>query len=182
MHSWCKDLGIVLLGSPDYFVFKNTVFGIDEARKLSDMAIRKAFGQKKIFFIVPEKMTLEAQNALLKTFEEPIADTHFFLSIRDEHTILPTLRSRMRIELVRHPVSHPEAEKFLKLNLKDRLVFTKKFADEEQNLSAFLDDLLTCIRKHDKTDLLEKVYQTRLVSDDRGVSPRMILEHLSLVL
>ena len=173
-----------LIGSPDFFVFKEPTFGVDDARKVSEAAIRKAFGEKKIFFIAPEKITLEAQNALLKAFEEPIPDTHFFLCLRDDTLVLPTLRSRMVSVRLKPETSDDKAvEKFLNMSIKDRLNFVKKFVDNEENLSVFLDDLLYYLRKGSvNTSSLEKVYQVRLLSDDRGVAPRLILEHLSLVL
>ncbi len=166
-----------LSGSPDYFPWQGAVFGIDEARDTSIRAMRRAFGERKIFFIAPERVTLEAQNALLKTFEEPIPDTHFFLLLRDDGTVIPTLRSRMRVVRVKHSVFDKggEAQKFLKFSLKDRLNFAKKFVDAEKNLSKFLDELLLVTRDR-------RVYEMRLVSDQRGVSPRLILEHVAVVL
>lgn len=151
---------------------------------MNEQAITKAFVKKKVFLIAPEKITIEAQNALLKTFEEPIADTHFFLVVRDEHVVIPTLRSRLHlVRLEAEAGELKEAQKFLKLSVKDRLAFVKRFVDKELNLSAFLDELLLELRgRDDSLSALEQVYKMRLVSDDRGTSPRMILEHLSLVL
>lgn len=171
--------GQSLVGSPDYFVVKDVLFGVDDARALSERAIHRAFTTRKVFFIAPERITLEAQNALLKTFEEPIANTHFFLVVREESMIIPTLRSRMKVVPVQHSVSNKEAENFLKLSLKERLNFVKKFVDKEKNLSAFLDDLLLELRHNHEVG---QVYKLRLLSDDRSVSPRLILEHLALVL
>ncbi len=169
--------------SPDYIAFKERLFGVDEARKLRETAIRKAFKDKKIFFIAPEKITLEAQNALLKTFEEPIPDTQFFLSLRDEGAILSTLRSRMQVLRLDDEVGENEgAKKFLKMALKDRLNFVKKFVEKEENLPAFLDELLISIKETGDFVKLDKLYKARLLSADRGAAPRLILEHLSLVL
>lgn len=174
--------GIKLTGSPDFFLFTESLLGIDEARRIAEQAIRRAFTGKKVFFLAPDKITLEAQNALLKTFEEPIADTHFFLVVREENLVIPTLRSRMQKINVQHSVFNKRAGEFLKLGIKDRFNFVKKFVDGEQNLSAFLDELLLVLRKNQETEKVEKVYKVRLVSDDRGASSRLILEHLSLVL
>ncbi len=179
-----EEQGETLVGSPDYFVFKEALFGVDDARAINEQAITKAFVNKKVFLIAPEKITLEAQNALLKTFEEPTTKTHFFLVVRDEHVIIPTLRSRLQlVRLEAGAEDLKEAQKFLKLSIKDRLNFVKKFVDKEQNLSTFLDELLLELRdKADKTQMLEQVYKLRLVSDDRGASPRLILEHLAVSL
>ena len=184
LHQVFKAQGLVLRGSPDFFVFKDETFGIDEARKRSEKAIRRAFGERKVFLIAPEKITLEAQNALLKTFEEPIADTHFFLVVRDQHVIVPTLLSRLQVVRLDESSSDlKEGEKFLKLGVKERLNFVKKFVDDEKNLSKFLDELLIILRDNkENLEQIKKVYEARLVSDDRGTSARLILEHLALVL
>ncbi|OHA91214.1 MAG: hypothetical protein A2758_01945 [Candidatus Zambryskibacteria bacterium RIFCSPHIGHO2_01_FULL_49_18] len=179
LYELCKYQGLTLIGSPDYFIFNEALFGIDEARRLGEQAARKAFVERKIFFITPEKITLEAQNALLKTFEDPVEDTHFFLAVREEGLIIPTLRSRMVTwRLDRQVAVQPfefEAQNFLKLPLKDRFEFVRKFVEKEKNLSVFLDELL-CVTKS------KEVYKMRLYSDDRAISARLILEHLALVL
>ena len=161
-------------GSPDFFPFREALFGIEEARALVEMANRRSFTGKKIFFITPERITLEAQNALLKTFEEPTLDTQFFLCVSDESVILPTLKSRMQVVNVQHRVLNKRAEKFFNLPVAKRLEFAKKFADDEENLTTFLDELLLLKRA-------KEIYRMRLLSNDRAASPRLILEHLSLL-
>lgn len=170
-----------LNNSPDFFVFKPETFGIEEARQLSLGATRKAFGERKIFLITPAKITLEAQHALLKTFEDPAPNTHFFLVVKNEELVIPTLRSRMQTVQAHHRALNMDAEKFLKLLPKDRLLFVRKFVDGEKNLSDFLDELLVALRKSGPKNL-ETVYNLRRFSDDRSVSVRLILEHLALVL
>lgn len=175
--------GITLKGSPDFFVFQEPLLGIDDARQISEQAIRHAFTGRKVFLLSPEKASLEAQNALLKTFEEPIEHTHFFLVLREENLAISTLRSRMQVlYLTSESGGQKEAQKFLGLSIKDRFNFVKKFVDGEKNLSVFLDELLSVLKKGGDVEKVEKVYKLRLSSDDRGASPRLILEHLSLVL
>lgn len=181
-ESVCRLLesqGLKLVGSPDFFSWTEEVFGVDEARDLSTRAIRKAFtprlpsGQagKKIFFLAPERITREAQNALLKTFEEPIPDTHFFL-FANEEVVIPTLRSRMQVVHMEQLGVVSEANKFLDMGITARLNFAKNF---DGDLSSFLDQLL--LTKRDNT-----VYQMRLISSSPSASSRLILEHLALVL
>ncbi len=50
-----------------------------------------------------DAMTTEAQNALLKSLEEPPADTVFILTAKSEHGLLQTVQSRTR-KLVLHPI------------------------------------------------------------------------------
>ena len=57
---------------------------LTKRRALKDAQTRGAFGgSRKIFIIGANSFTREAQNALLKTFEEPTAGTHFFLFFRE---------------------------------------------------------------------------------------------------
>ena len=175
--------GIKLRSSPDFFIWNNSTFGVDDARELISRAIRKAFTVRKVFLIMSEKLTLEAQNALLKTFEDPIPDTHFFLVVREESVVIPTLRSRMQIlRLTSEGASGAGAESFLKSPLRKRLDFTKKFVEKELNVSVFLDELLSYLRQQGLSEATEKVYKMRLLSDNRSVSSRLILEHLAVVL
>ncbi len=174
-----RERGVELVGSPDYFTFKQELFGIDDARKINDLAARKAFGEKKVLLISPERITPEAQNALLKTFEEPVEGTHFFLNLRDESVVIPTLRSRVEVVRLSGQEVEKEAGKFLAGSLKDRLNFAKKFAEAEKNLSSFLDDLLKLVGNLEQK---KEIFKVRLVSDQRGASSRLVLEHLALVL
>src|SRR5688572_29123774 len=120
LHDFFLREGVKLTNSPDFFLYKETLFGIDEARSLSLNASRKAFIERKIFLILPEKITHEAQNALLKTFEEPNANTHFFLVVPDENIVLPTLRSRMEVVRIEGSAPGKDADKFLKLTPAER--------------------------------------------------------------
>lgn len=174
--------GEPLGGSPDFFQINDELFGVDLAREFGELAFRKPFGKFKVFLIRPESFTYQAQNALLKVFEEPPAGTYFFLNLRDKKSILPTLLSRMKvIDLKAESVFEEEALKFLASPLKERLKFVKKFVDDENNVSAFLDSLLLLLKKQ-ATNLsnLKKVMQMRLVSDQRAGGDRLILEYLAL--
>lgn len=183
LHKLFSQEGVNLTGSPDYFVYKEPLFGVDMARELSASALRKAFTLRKVYFIAPEKITIEAQNALLKTFEEPVENTHFFIVARNEEFLIPTLRSRLEtMRLSSKEGEASDAKKFLKLTLKERMSFVKKFVDSEKNVSVFLDELLGILRGSSSSEALERVYKARLISDARGASPRLILEHLSLVI
>ena len=193
LRSVCNGLGIKSLNNyPDLFIFKANVFGIDEARELRSLSIRKAIsGQagKKIFFITSMRLTLEAQNALLKTFEDPSPDTFFFLVVREESSIVPTLRSRMRISHVSGGATSPsaEAEKFIASTIKNRLLLAKEFTEDlsagGKNLPAFLNDLLLVLRERGRDKkVLEDVCRIRRCVSDYVSLPRLAIEHLSLVL
>lgn len=178
-----EHLGMQLEGNPDIAVLYAESIGIDEVRNLIRRAHEKAFGNRKVFVLRSLRVTIEAQNALLKTLEEPPSDTHFFLLASDEGMFLPTLLSRVRLhrfqENVRdaHDVKH-----FLSLSPKDRLLFVKSFVDEGRNVSEFLDDILGHLRGSDTTEELLNVFRVREFANDRSVNPRLILEHIAVTI
>jgi len=202
-----EEMGLKEMGNPDFHSYRVESFDIASARALRERAMEKPFGDKKIFLISAERFTPEAQNALLKTLEEPGENMHFFILLREQDLLLPTLLSRM--QLVRPQLKNPDQqnsslekssdarergqtfrvknsaspEEFLKLSSRDRLNFAKDFADKEKSLPVFLDNLLGYL-KSNKADLetLDTVFKVRRFADDPSVMPRLVLEHLALVL
>lgn len=95
-----------LLGSdPDrqpYFLHVRPVngsIGIDLVRQITDFVAKKTAGQGVIRRVIlvedAHSMTTEAQNALLKTLEEPPADTVLVLTAHTLELLRPTIRSRL---------------------------------------------------------------------------------------
>ncbi len=83
---------------PDDIVMSEERMGVDEARALIASIARKPFadGRRVVRIHRADGMTPQAQNALLKTLEEPPGDTVFLLAARGEKDLLPTVRSRCR--------------------------------------------------------------------------------------
>ncbi len=73
--------------------------GIDDIRDLKDkIKLAPTMGKKKIYIIDEVHMlTTEAFNALLKTLEEPPANTHFILCTTEDHKVPATIKSRCQI-------------------------------------------------------------------------------------
>ena len=71
---------------------------VEQVRKLvADVAQRPFEGGARVIVIdVADQMTDSAQNALLKTLEEPGSDTAFLLVTNQLSSLLPTIRSRCR--------------------------------------------------------------------------------------
>lgn len=188
LENLLHEVGFETVGNPDFFLYEEILFGIDDARDLIRRASEKAFGSRKVFFISSERMSAEAENALLKVFEDPFPHTHFFVSVRDEELLESTLRSRMMPVSVRGEANPTSSESdvargFLSLPLKKRMALAKEFGEGKHNLSLFLDELLTLLRlEKDSQDKLQKVFEARRFSDDRSVLPRIIVEHLAVVL
>ena len=76
---------------------KPTSIGIEEIREqlVSDVEIKPYTGPYKIYIVdEAEKMTIQAQNALLKTIEEPPAYAVILLLANNNTGLLPTITSR----------------------------------------------------------------------------------------
>lgn len=89
--------------------------GIEQIRELEHFTSLKIPGSKPIARIAliedAQAMTLEAQNALLKTLEEPPSDTVLILTTAHPHALLPTIRSRVQSVAVTKP-ARADIEKF----------------------------------------------------------------------
>ena len=70
--------------------------GIDEVREITKFLSNKPFSHKNKAVIIAEAhlMTREAQNALLKTLEEPPSFATLILLAKTEESVLPTVLSR----------------------------------------------------------------------------------------
>ena len=127
-----KSLGIEK-GNPDFFHIELDSFKIDDARNLKSYATEKGFSMdKKVFLISANSFLLEAQNSLLKLFEEPIENTHFFVVTPDTNSLLKTLVSRFYFISTRQDlIESKEADKFIVMHLNARINFLKDFLATE---------------------------------------------------
>ncbi len=178
------ELKIRTTGNPDVIFWRDVVLGIDQARILKLRSESKAFGDKKIFVIASQQITTEAQNALLKIFEEPKPNTHFFI-LADRNILIETLLSRMNvIRLTGEENRQIDAEKFLKSNVSGRLALVKEIiAKDEFDLPTFLDNILLKMRNSKKSIKYQKnVFNVSLFANDFATNKRLILEHLALCL
>lgn len=91
-----RALGLPASGNPDVIVLRYSLFPVDEARKVHDVVHRMPTkGDKKLIIISASRIFHEAQNALLKVFEEPPAGTYIVLVIPSVGVLIPTLHSRL---------------------------------------------------------------------------------------
>ena len=72
------------------------IISIDQIRELSEfLGLKSHYGNVQVAVIFPaEKMNRFAANSLLKTLEEPTAETHIILVTSQPSALLPTIRSR----------------------------------------------------------------------------------------
>ena len=130
-----QSLGIQTAGNSDFCHIQLDSFKIEDARNLKTYQGEKGLTtSKKIFIISANNFLLEAQNSLLKMFEEPIENTHFFVIVPDVNSLLKTLVSRFY--LIPHMSDMgedtKEAEKFISMPLQSRINFIKELLSESE--------------------------------------------------
>jgi len=211
--------GVIVRGNPDLFVQKYEVLTIDDARALKEAHATRPFasrddkggnggappagGGKKFFIIEIDSMTHEAQNALLKMFEEPNEYAHFFLILPSEELLLPTLRSRLFV--VRPAINDKtgreggkggdlKADKnladFLRGNRAERIALVDKLAADIFDGKKSKTDALefcACLSRHLRKGGIEKnlkalvaISQAESYLRDRAPSIKQLLEYVAL--
>jgi len=88
---------LIIEDHPDNFVInKTTGYGIDRVRQLITWIQQRPFNKKEktAYILRAENLTIEAQNALLKTLEEPPDNTIVVLHTSSLISLLPTIVSR----------------------------------------------------------------------------------------
>ncbi len=203
---FCRILDIKISGNPDFCHISVDNFKIDEAFNLRAMSANKAVvSLKKIFIISVNNFSLDAQNVLLKMFEEPIENTHFFLIVPDSNMLLKTLVSRFY--LIKNKdidMSFEEAERFIKMSTRGRIDFLKELLvepedeDEDGNETVALDSIRSKALKflnalefvlHKNmskmpfdTGLIEHFFKVREFLRMPGSFPKTLMESVALMI
>ncbi|WP_342321078.1 DNA polymerase III subunit delta' [Kosakonia sp. BYX6] len=109
----CRGCQLMQAGThPDYYVLApekgKSTLGIDAVREVSEKLYEHArLGGAKVVCIQDAALLTDAAaNALLKTLEEPPAQTWFFLACREPARLLATLRSRCRLHHLAPPAEN----------------------------------------------------------------------------
>ncbi|PID83327.1 hypothetical protein CSB11_02185 [Candidatus Campbellbacteria bacterium] len=139
----------------DFFDFKEDLIKIETARKIKQKNSVTKSSQKglKVFFIAGKNINKEAQNALLKTTEEPNSNTVFFIFLPQKDFLLDTVLSRTILINGHTNFENKKAEDFLFLDFKDKEKNIREMEKEEY--LDFLESLDFYILEH-KNQFLEK--------------------------
>lgn len=202
-----KELGIKAAGNPDVAILRYGLFSVADARRVTELAAGAAFaGEHKVVIIAASRAYHEAQNALLKVFEEPPAGTYLFLILPSLGGLLPTLRSRVQVLKHEARSTKPEtstkheinpAMEFMKASREKRSALIKKLTsgkdDEDRRENRDLAiAIVNGIEAASYTygsqaalkypELLSDIATLRMHLYDRSAPVKMILEHLSLII
>ncbi|MDD2657426.1 MAG: hypothetical protein PHD04_02050 [Candidatus Pacebacteria bacterium] len=203
-QAWAgKELGMKVQGNPDVVVMKYGLLSVEDARRVAELAAGRAFaGETKVVIIAASRAYHEAQNALLKLFEEPPAGAYLFLIMPSLGGLLPTLRSRVQV-LAQGAASRSSkqeisksAEEFMKASKEKRSAMLKKLTSgrDEEEKRELREEAIAIINGIEAAaydvgftkpyipELLEDIQVLRGHLYDRSAPVKMILEHLSLVI
>lgn len=183
----CKK--ILSSNHPDvmYFPSKNQLLVEDSNKITNESFVRPIFADKKVFIIRDfDKSTDEAQNKLLKVFEEPMENVYYLLSTTNIEKILPTIRSRcFKIDLPKLTKKQIENEilascdKPLVLELgKGNLGKTLELSRQKDLEEIFA--LAKSIFKEMKNSKQVVVYANKILSKKENFD--LIIEFMSLIL
>ncbi len=175
---------------PDFTVASYGVLGVDDARSLTDRAATKPLSApQRTFVCFASGVTIEAQNALLKTLEEPPAHAQFVFVVSSPDQLLPTVRSRM--ERVAITQCTPQSGKeFISLTTDERIKKIQELLDTEErdmpSVLAFLTELEHTLgalpHSSGRTQALTALYRARKYAGDKGSLLKPLLEQVALLI
>ena len=204
-QAWAREqLGMKIENNPDVVVTRYGLLSVEDARQVSELAAGTPFrGEHKVVIISASRAYHEAQNALLKLFEEPPVGVYLFFVLSSLGGLLPTLRSR--VQVLKHEARSTKfqtntkheinpAEEFLKANKEKRTAIIKKLTSgkDEEEKRKFREDALAIVNGIEAIvymsgrgtsrhrELLEDIQVLREYLHDRSAPVKMILEHLSV--
>ncbi len=194
-----KEFKFSTVNNPDFWYGKFDVMDVDDGRAIKASHENKPIvGDKKIFIVTANFITEKAQNAMLKLFEEPRGDTHFFLIIPSLQNIISTFRSRLFIidtNKAEDSLINPKI--FIQMSIGERMGAVKKIcgsiSDEEQSkieVIKFINALEIELRNDvdflkagtEQLKFFENIEKIRQYAGEQSPSLKMLLEHISLTL
>ena len=199
IESFCKEKGI---GKFDQKLFEpiDASFGVALVRDIRAAAFLKPTQSKEKLLILEDaqKLTTEAQNALLKILEEPPAHTYVILSATTDAYFLPTVLSRCKTIILEEKTNTSSdddifqytsiLEKLTSGSVGEKLALAETVAGNKDEISHWLTQMILFLREKMHADLENKVYPKLLKNmqeahqlfQTTNVSPRIIIEHLVL--
>ena len=174
--------------NPDLFILEEEKIGISQIKQVINHLSTKPFGktQKSAVILDASNITSDAQNALLKTLEEPPEKAVILIGVDSENKLLPTVLSRCLVVNPESGIKNPESsfdiDKLLRSTTEERFEIIEKTADKEK----FLEDLTESYREkvlkgEENGEFLEELLQAQIWKES-NVNIRTILEYLMLKL
>ncbi|MCA9365550.1 hypothetical protein KC723_01530 [Candidatus Kaiserbacteria bacterium] len=176
--------------SPDVVIIDRPRFAIADVREMNETAHRLPIkDNERVVVLRTDVIALEAQQALLKTLEEPPTNTLFILVIKDSSNIIPTIWSRVLFEgdLRNNKQQNDSFDTFMNSPYKDRLEWIVKITKDKDRVS--IDEVLTGVlisltrwyqEKLVTKEAMESILSLSIKASLPGSSLKMILEEIAL--
>jgi DNA polymerase III delta prime subunit len=173
-----------------FLLHEKEKIGVGDVRSFLGLLNIKPIGRKEKVGIIleAEKLTPEAQNALLKTLEEPPASCLIFLTVPHPKTLLPTILSRcLIIDLGKKGVDEKKVSSrgLTALSVGDKFALAQKVGSTRQQALDFLDSLFLELHQsllsapQMANSHFEKIKQAKKIISANG-NVRLTLENLFL--
>lgn len=183
---------------PDFIIVRGEEgIKIEEVREVIEKVnLHPILSKKKVLlFTKAENLGLEAANALLKTLEEPPADSVLILTAISEKSLLPTILSRaQKIRLgkigskemqtiLSKDFSQKEIEKILPLaegsiGEAKRLLTDQKYFDSKLELLSQIEQVLVSSSVVERFKILEDIDKKKQIKDFLDVFGRIVFQSL----
>lgn len=168
--------------------------GIPDIRLLQkDIFLKPGFSEKKAIVIETfNSITVDAQNAFLKTLEEPPQSTIILILTKNLDYFLPTVLSRCNLITIKpNKKSTTEDTSYLQLlisvleNKENPLVIAQDYSKDKNTALDFLENLIIAAEANLEIDksmkkALKDLQKTYTTIKTTNVSPRFALENLLL--
>ncbi len=119
----CSECKKIISGNHPDIIYvaheKEKTISVDDIRgQVTDTVMIKPYSSKYKVYVIPEseKMSIQAQNALLKTLEEPPEYVIIILLAADDKQLLDTIRSRVTVEKMK-PLTDSVIRSYMKREL-----------------------------------------------------------------
>ncbi len=171
---------------PDVLLQNYTQFTIAEARALKYASSQRPVERpNRVFILACTNATLEAQNALLKLFEEPALTSKFYIIVPYEDVLIATVRSRLMIQHAHGGTQNTEVlvREFMESSYNERLLLIGARTKEKDDVwcDTLIEGLERYTKEHPEFKATELLFVERYIRGS-GASKKMLLEHLALSL
>jgi len=195
-----KDISTIkeLKNNPDLLIIKpELTIGIKQIRELQKFLSRKPYqsSKKTSFIIEADKLTIPAQNAFLKTLEEPPANSLIILLAPDKNSFLETITSRCQIMHLQPQTKKNTNENkkildliktLLKISPGEKLQKVEKYTKSREEAQLFCKKAVSALHQEileNKTQQTSKLIQSFQKTHsllDKNINVKLAINNLAL--
>jgi hypothetical protein len=188
------------LKNPDLLYFpQDEKLGVAAAKKIIEHFSTKPYSLPGKIVVVEESsnLTMDAQNSLLKTLEEPPNQAQIILATSNEDKLLPTILSRCELIYLDNVVTEKSLEEtnpqsasedinnLIALPMEERFTYVEKLKDKEVLLNSLLKHFRAKLLQEPTSKTVREYLNELLKAEEyfkSNVNQRAILEYLMLSL